>query len=738
MKPRPSSMRRGIGALGAAGIALLAAGLVPLTAAPAPASAAPGTPAHAVQDLAYCSNNSLDRGIGVSSPAVALPFPIGYFGQTHNELYVNSVGSVSFGSPVTEPGYDDGVGISEWHSEQIAPFYSLLDTSIAGSEAITYGASPDGSTFCANWVGVAAGDRYDAMGIPAGTNSFQLLIRDRSALPGGTVGDVDVTFNYDSVQSAGAHDGFFRGFAGMISHDEPNAIWRTALPGSGVLIPAPENAGLPQEISVLTDGQEWALTAGSLNSPGTLGRYTFNLRAGQLPTPSGSLSGTVRDDRGRPMPGAIVQASPSRYNGSYNMVTTDAQGRYLLPNLEGSQLVIASPAPNTSYLWPKSVQVSILPAEQKTADIQLPRPNRVPPEGTTLTKLDGTLVDSPKWREATIMTVTACSSGSVNFGIYAPNGRRVWSDNMVPDTQNRGLYRATIPATIDLESYGPVELRITKLCPGELGVTTTTDLYIDPSGTIVDTADKPVADATVTLLRADSPEGPFIAVEEGSALMSPNNRKNPDVTGTDGAFAWDVMAGYYVVEASAESCHAPGSTEATVRTDVLPVPPEQLDLKLVLECAEPGEVIIDPAPETTLALELGSDSVLPGAELALTGSGFAAGEEIAIWLHSTPVVLATVTADPAGAVATTVTIPADAAAGAHRVELRGVTSGSVFAALTVADPAGSNPAGALPEAAKPAPGLASTGSDMLPAAALALLLLAAGTVFTVRRRGARA
>lgn len=47
------------------------------------------------------------------------------------------------------------------------------------------------------------------------------------------------------------------------------------------------------------------------------------------------------------------------------------------------------------------------------------------------------------------------------------------------------------------------------------------------------------------------------------------------------------------------------------------------------------------------------------------------GEELEIWLHSTPVQLATVTADADGAFSTSVTIPANIPAGVHTVEVRG-------------------------------------------------------------------
>ena len=61
----------------------------------------------------------------------------------------------------------------------------------------------------------------------------------------------------------------------------------------------------------------------------------------------------------------------------------------------------------------------------------------------------------------------------------------------------------------------------------------------------------------------------------------PRNRVNPGVTGSDGAFSWDVVEGYYKVLASAEGCDD-GST------DVLAIPPEALGLVITLRCGLPA------------------------------------------------------------------------------------------------------------------------------------------------------
>ncbi|WP_431837992.1 hypothetical protein [Cellulomonas sp. Y8] len=109
-------------------------------------------------------------------------------------------------------------------------------------------------------------------------------------------------------------------------------------------------------------------------------------------------------------------------------------------------------------------------------------------------------------------------------------------------------------------------------------------------------------------------------------------------------------------------------------------------------------------------------TVVQGGTVDVDGDGFVAGEDVEVWIHSEPVLLATVSASADGAVATTVTVPASIPAGAHRIELRGVTSGvSVWQDVTVtaapaavvpaapADPAVVEPAAAAAAGATAAP-----------------------------------
>lgn len=113
-------------------------------------------------------------------------------------------------------------------------------------------------------------------------------------------------------------------------------------------------------------------------------------------------------------------------------------------------------------------------------------------------------------------------------------------------------------------------------------------IYIDPSGYVRTVDGAPLTGATVTLLRADAAGGPFSVVPDGSAVMSPSNRRNPDASEDDGHFGWDVIAGFYKVRAEKPGCHAPGAGDPVVETAVMTIPPPVTNLDIRLQCDPPA------------------------------------------------------------------------------------------------------------------------------------------------------
>ena len=107
--------------------------------------------------------------------------------------------------------------------------------------------------------------------------------------------------------------------------------------------------------------------------------------------------------------------------------------------------------------------------------------------------------------------------------------------------------------------------------------------YIDPSGLVQSPGHVPIAGATVTLTRAASATAQQIPVANGSTVMSPGNRRNPGLTSLQGAFGWDVLPGYYQIDARRPGCRAARGGRVS-RSAVKPVPPPQSNLVLTLKC----------------------------------------------------------------------------------------------------------------------------------------------------------
>jgi hypothetical protein len=158
------------------------------------------------------------------------------------------------------------------------------------------------------------------------------------------------------------------------------------------------------------------------------------------------------------------------------------------------------------------------------------------------------------------------------------------------------------------------------------------NILIDPSGTVLDTNGNIVGGARVLLLRSDTPAGPFVAMDPNDPGMEPG--ENPQVTGDDGVFHWDVRAGYYKVQATAAGCHAPGrANQPAAAIGPLPVPPPQVGLVVTLECPSSPP----PAQPSVTALDVPVGSPEGGTAVLITGTGFTPAMTVS--LGSTPAVV---------------------------------------------------------------------------------------------------
>jgi hypothetical protein len=139
---------------------------------------------------------------------------------------------------------------------------------------------------------------------------------------------------------------------------------------------------------------------------------------------------------------------------------------------------------------------------------------------------------------------------------------------------------------------------------------------VDPSGTVLDTNGHPINGATVTILRSYTKNGAYLSANTSSPGILP--AVNPQVTGADGVYHWDVAAGFYKVEASAPGCTVPGSARTTAVIGPYPVPPPQLGLSITLQCKNERPAA---APEVT-SLSQDSGPSNGGTVLTVLGANF--------------------------------------------------------------------------------------------------------------------
>ncbi len=551
-----------------------------------------------IAELAGCRDTVLPRNDDGSSAAVALPFTLDFLGRpftldvlgrTFTSLYVNNNGNVTFDEPLSTYTPFELLATSR---VIVAPLFADIDTRNPASGATTYGHTTFSGrpAFCVNWVDVGyysqATDRLV---------SAQLLLVDRSNV---APGDFDIIFNIDRVEwETGDASGGSGGLGGSSARSgyASGGFDALELTGSGV------------NGAFLDSNTETGLIHNSRGST-QMGRYVFQVRNGG--TTGVTLSGTVTDQAGNPVANAPVDVCIA--DGGCVGTSTGANGGYTVDGVPDGEASVRVGAPagtayNTAVVGPVTVD-----GADVVVDVVLQGP-LAPPAGTGISPArGGGSVPVVYWDEPLSLTTTGCAGASASYTIRI-GGSTVRAGSMSEGPA--GSYSATVASLHPLT--GTARISIVLACPGGSTQDVQFDVYIDPSGHVEDTRGNPIQGATVTLLRSDFETGPFEEVPDGSAIMSPANRTNPMVTGADGRFGWDTIAGYYVVRATADGCVDPadGATPY-VETPVLEVPPPHLDLVLVLNCGS-GSVDTVESLLASMRSEIGALDVPPGIRRSL-------------------------------------------------------------------------------------------------------------------------
>ncbi|HEV2231807.1 MAG TPA: choice-of-anchor D domain-containing protein [Terriglobia bacterium] len=211
-----------------------------------------------------------------STPMVPLPFPVNFFGNQYNGLFVNNNGNVTFDQTL---GTFTPFDLTSTGQVIIAPFFADVYTAtwpISG--LVTFGADTVNghAAFGINYFRVNYYAASDKM------NTFQLILINRSDR---APGDFDVEFNYGNIAwETGSASGGTDGLGGSSARagfsngtGQPNTFFE--LPGSAI------NGGL------LDTNTQTGLIHNSLNSP-IPGVYIFNVHAGAVVPPGFALSTT--------------------------------------------------------------------------------------------------------------------------------------------------------------------------------------------------------------------------------------------------------------------------------------------------------------------------------------------------------------------------------------------------------------------------------------------------------------
>lgn len=532
--------------------------------------------------------NTLTANDDDSTDLVDLGFTLNFFGTDFNQTYVNNNGNITFDGPM---GTYTPFTITNNTQKIIAPFFADVDTRVTGSNPVTYGSGTVGSrpAFGVNWINVACFATPDG-----GYNTFQLVLIDRSDIG---AGDFDIEFNYNQIvweagTASGGNSVCQQGTPARVGYSSGTGVAGGSfeLAGSGI-------AGY--FLDKLADGTDNP-TGLIYNNRNSLvpGRYVFEVRNGSAPLGYG-ISGIIYgNDNTNPLASSLVQVcnvpDASHPDTHCSLTTSNANGEYNIGGISDGEYTIKAFPPEGTFYQTASINATLAGAPLTNQNIILVGPQPLPAGTSVSPNLNINQAGEVMvyWNSPLLLTTRGCSGGSASYQITRDDdGTQLRAGGMTESAANPGVYTANIAALYP--NSGHVTVSMTIHCPDNSTSITEFSMYIDPSGVVKDIHGNPVKDATVTLSRSDSLAGPFNNVLNGSSIMSPTNRTNPDTTNVQGLFGWDVVAGYYKVRAEKQGCTAPGSNQSYVETDALTIPPPVTDIQLVLDCGTPVYAVCD-------------------------------------------------------------------------------------------------------------------------------------------------
>ncbi|SHE39527.1 Hint domain-containing protein [Litoreibacter ascidiaceicola] len=180
---------------------------------------------------------------------------INFYGTNYTEIYLNSNGTISFGSAFTDYSTTN---LGAETTPMLAPFFA--DVSVGSGGEIYWDIDPAAGTITMTWDGVAP---YSG----SGNNSFQVVLTDNGG------GDFTVEYIYEDIQWAGSGGG-----------DVADVGW-TDGGANDVLLDGSGNAT-----------ELLAYESNDFNGGDPNGTYEINFESGVPVLPDGVVSGTSGDD----------------------------------------------------------------------------------------------------------------------------------------------------------------------------------------------------------------------------------------------------------------------------------------------------------------------------------------------------------------------------------------------------------------------------------------------------------
>lgn len=534
---------------------------------------------NAIENLPGCTENTFAANDDDYVSSVPLGFTIDFGGNNYSTTYVNNNGNITFQQGLSTYTPFDFTATGE---TIIAPYLADVDTRGEGSGLTTYGNGElpgGGRYFCVNWVNVGYYEKHTDK-----LNSFQLLLTQSSAQQPN--GNFTMTFNYDKVEweTGDASDGE-NGFGGT-----PAAVGYSDGIEGGYVQNGSFASGSFEDSNPAT-----GLIYQSLNAGGQLGRLVFEYSFEALTPPTdGVMKGEVLfHESSTPATGAPVEVCPTA-GGTCILRTTNNKGEYRVAVPPGEYNLTAYPPQGSPSYEGHLTGAKVNKAKEEVTgqNIELGPALVAPPEGTGVDAISTGEGGIPVtyMNQPNKVTTIACTGAPLQFEITGPSGETLAGGPMheVPGSQNAvdGSSSYEAAYTPPGSAHGSAHVKITGTCPvGATEIDVEFDIYIDPSGRVIDTNGNPVANATITLLRSSTERGTFTPIPAGSAEMSPGNRINPAVNPEGGIFSWDVVPGFYEIRATAPGCvSATNHSQNAASTGVMQIPPPANGLVLTLYC----------------------------------------------------------------------------------------------------------------------------------------------------------